>query len=330
MLQFYTLELLELLDAHPAFIVFSADDPPANSGLEIADPWATKSITDVLINRAKQSGNIDAGKGAQLVFRLLAPATRLDLAVRSRVVPMIAADDVIWSKYPFLQLPVFFDALRKPTFRNLQSTTKLDFLRIGQERAKTLGARRHVYFKSLDEIEAFIDALESLPADLKEAPQTAACLSLIAKEITGDWEYLLEVPEGLIYQLEKLHAWLIEERWRFSSTYALSNVVTLLSRFRRYRPARTYSHCNLRNAQMDKAEMAGTRFHGVDLSGATITDAVIDDAWFYGVDLTRTKLDRSTINGDSRFVGCRAADEALANAKKGSQVRVTEEFKDTP
>ena len=116
MLQFYTLELLELLDAHPAFIVFSADDPPANSGLEIADPWATKSITDVLINRAKQSGNIDAGKGAQLVFRLLAPATRLDLAVRSRVVPMIAADDVIWSKYPFLQLPVFLMRFANPLF----------------------------------------------------------------------------------------------------------------------------------------------------------------------------------------------------------------------
>jgi predicted phosphodiesterase len=329
MLAFHTRGLLAALAEHQAFIVLTADDPPSNDGGDSAEDWATKSLKEILTETfLKREANLQT-VSPRISFRLLPPTGAGDLVVRSNLVPMIAPIDKLWTKFPYLQLPVFFDALREAPFGVLQFTTRREFLSMGAKRATALGARRHVYFKTLDDIATFINALEDLPVDLKKEPRAASCLSLIEKEITGDWEYLLEIPEALVHRLEQLHSWLIEERWRFSSTYALSNVVTLLSRFHRFKPAKMiYSHCNLRNAQMEQANMAGTRFHGVDLSGATITDAVLDDTWFYGVDLTRAKLDRSTISGDSRFVGCRSADQALTNAKSGPRVRNVEQFID--
>lgn len=328
MLAFYARSLLGLLAERRAFMLFTADDPPNHDGSDSTEDWATKCLKEILTERFGEVQ--EHPREVQVSFRLLPPTGIHDLGVRSRLFPMVAVTDKLWSKYPYLRLPIFFDALREATFEVLQFTTRREFLRMGSKRATSLGARRHGYFKALDDVTTFIDALEHLPIDLRKEPQAAtSCLSLIEKEMTGDWDYLLELPEGLVYRLEQLHCWLIEERWRFSNTYALSNVVTLLSRFHRFRPANTvYSHCNLRNAQMEKAKIAGTRFHGVDLSGATITDAVIDNTWFYGVDLTRTKLDGSTITGDSRFVGCRATGQALANSKAGPEVRIVEQVVD--
>jgi uncharacterized protein YjbI with pentapeptide repeats len=130
----------------------------------------------------------------------------------------------------------------------------------------------------------------------------------------------------MVARLEQLHQWLIAEGWRYSDSFALSNIVSVLAFLGRFRVQdATYAHCNLRNAFIvNGALIERSLFHGVDFAGARIHGAKITDGKFYGVDFTSARFEDTELDGTSRFVGCRFDNQTLTKARCGPNVRFIE------
>jgi calcineurin-like phosphoesterase family protein len=302
-------------------LVFAMDDPPEwQPAIATTDGWATSSIRPLIQSEFKG-----------MSFRLNPPGSGSEEnAVFDFVLPR-ALDLEGWRQFPFLQLPVFFDALRDADPGHLLSLkTKRQFLRLGSDRAKALRHRQHTYYATLTGIDRFLDALSSMPAMLKEGDKAVEeCVALLEPELTGDWMYLFDISReenGFVNRLTQLHEWLSGEGWRYSDSFALSNIVSVLALLGRFKAENAvYSHCNLRNAQLiNGASIVKSFFYGVDFSGAKIHSATILDGVFYGVDFAGASIENSKIEGESRFIGCRYDESTFARVEQGKNVKFIE------
>jgi hypothetical protein len=311
--------------------MFTSDDAPDwKKEVACSESWATSCLRKII------TGESWRGISCRLDPYTI-PLTGINV-IRS-ILPRMSTENP-WRDHPFLILPVFFDAIRHADPSDLRKvSTRRHFLEVGAQRARLLGNRRHTYYKTLEDVNNFIKALNALSAvPMRGDTSFDDCVSLIAQEITGDWMYLFDLSNqelGLVGRLEQLHRSLIVDPWRYSDTYALSNVVSVLALLGHFRvEGQEYSHCNLRNAQIiNAAQIVRSQFHGVDLAGARILDATIVDGMFVGVDFTGASFERSLLQGKSIFVGCRFGkntfDQAtLNNAKSQPNVRFVESFPD--
>jgi 3',5'-cyclic AMP phosphodiesterase CpdA len=227
----------------------------------------------------------------------------------------------------FMMVPVFFDAVRglSPT-EVLALRTKREVLAQGARHAERLGARRHGYYKTLPELNAFVAALRAANG---KAESQDACIERLKFEITGEWRYLFEINEDevdVVDRLSKLHNRLKGNDWRHASHFALSNIATLLDVLHAFSVQNeTYQHCNLRNVQLlNKPTIRGAEFLGVDFTGAHIEDGVVSDAKFFGNDFSGARFDKTTLDGASRFVGCRFSHDTFSTATLGRSVEIVE------
>jgi Calcineurin-like phosphoesterase len=223
-------DFLKVIKDHPRIagvdvvVVFTSSDPPSlvpGEDLVRTNEWASTEFTRVM----RERGGI--------CVRMDPSVASIDRDVWSEILPF-SIDDlsaVGTDTAAFYQLPIFFDALRGTQPHQLkQLQTRRDFLHQGESRASGLGPRRHSYYKVLDQLKTFIKALSSLglndPAALRSSVQA------IEKEITGEWMYLLPLNKGekaVQKRMVELRDWLVKDRWRYSETYALSNLVSALA-----------------------------------------------------------------------------------------------------
>jgi Pentapeptide repeats (8 copies) len=230
--------------------------------------------------------------------------------------------------------PFFFDSARVADPADLlHVSTKRQFLNLEFKRERKLAKRRHPYYATLEDLNSFVEALNTLPAVKKNDTELDRTVALIEKELTGDWMYLFELDEKeteLINRLEQLHQWLVADGWQYSDTYALSNVVSLLALLGRFRVTdKAYLHCNLRNAQIiNSPQIVRSQFHGVDFGGARIHGAKITDGKFIGADFTGACFENTVLEGKSRFVGCRFDKNTFKSVTRGPEVLFVESLPD--
>jgi hypothetical protein len=292
----------ETIPGRRVCLMFTSDDVPEwRSAVASCESWATISFRKVIESRW---GGIS--------WRL-EPSTQkgADVEVLRRILPPMSSGEPL-AERPFLALPVFAEAIRNADPDELRRlSTRRHFLDQGAEKGKVMGRRQHIYYKAVEDVNNFIRALNALPAVLMPGDtRVDDCVSLIEKELTGDWMYLFELSgdeKALIGRLDQLHQSLTEDPWNHSDTYALSNVVSVLALLGCFRAeGKEYTHCNLRNAQIINApQILRSQFHGVDFGGAKIQGATISDGKFFGVDFTGASFTNTVLKGKSVFVGCR-------------------------
>jgi len=295
-------------------LLFTSDDAPDwNSEVTWSQGWATKAFRS-LIETSQWNG---------MSCEMRPPVSDRDVAVIGQILP-INANGQLSGKYPFLTLPVFFDAVRDNKTGLVDLTTKRELLDQASNRMRGLREREHLYYKTIKKIDAFIDSLRTL-----DNHKLDGCVQLIEEELTGDWMYLFEISvtdDWPIDRLKRLHTLLIRESWRYSNSYALSNIVSILALLRQYELRNAaYAHCNLRNAQIiNGAKIISSTFHAVDFSGAKIQNASISSGEFYGADFTATCFEKTIVDGKSRFVGCTPGKLVTEGVQFGPEVQFIE------
>jgi hypothetical protein len=209
----------------------------------------------------------------------------------------------------FIGLPVFIDCVRgrEPSeVRTLK--TKREFLDVGLARAECLGQRRHLYFKAAADVRNFAVALGVVPNGSKSVMDSRECIDLLEAELTGEWTYLFDWDRSqkrtVRSRLEDLHDTVVGDSWRYSATFAMSNIVSLLDAVGGLDVEIPYEFCNLRNAQLiNKPKFTRTRLRGIDFRGARVEGAVVCDTDFFGADFRGSKWKRTQVSG-ARLLGC--------------------------
>ncbi|HET9766910.1 MAG TPA: pentapeptide repeat-containing protein, partial [Thermoanaerobaculia bacterium] len=320
--EFVELVRHESRERQVTLVLTSSDPPSLGHGTDLAalPDWAAPTFLKIV------------GRLGGIGARLEPSVQDADAEVWSKVLALESATRLPADDRAILQLPLFFDAICGVAPHELRAIeTRRDVLSQGLPRARTLGGRQHSYYRALEQLRAFISALEQLPLRLGAQPseELRQCITLIAAEITGEWMYLLpssasESP-AIRARMRGLRDWLAGDSWRYSDTYALSNLVTALAFLGDRDPVGTnkYRHCNLRNVNIYDPVIANAEFHGVDLSGARVQRGKVSNTKFFGVNLQRAEFSGTRFER-AKFVGCSFDAHTFGAATGGGDVLFVE------